>query len=301
MSLRARSGHVLMIGAAVLWGTVGLVVLRLHDDAGLSATQIACLRSVVAALALGAGLAALARRTTAGAGTTRARPGRGLVVAIGAGTAAFQTLYFAAVPMVGVAVATLLGLGLAPLFVAAGETLLLGVRHSRRVGLAVGASVAGLALLVAPGGTAGDGPWLLGCGLAALSAAGYAAVTLLTRARAGAVDTGALSAGAFAVGAVLLAPTLAGGDLPADAQSLGLLLYLGLVPSALAYAMFFTALRTVPATVSAVAVLLEPVTAALLAWVLIGERLGTAGLAGGALVLAAVAVAAMDRTVGDVT
>ena len=265
MSLRARSGHVLMIGAAVLWGTVGLVVLRLHDHADLSATQIACLRSVVAALALGAG------------------------------TAAFQTLYFAAVPMVGVAVATLLGLGLAPLFVAAGETLLLGVRHSRRVGLAVGASVAGLALLVAPGGTAGDGPWLLGCGLAALSAAGYAAVTLLTRARAGCVDAGTLSAGAFAVGAVLLAPALAGGGLPADAQSLGLLLYLGLVPSALAYAMFFTALRTVPATVSAVAVLLEPVTAALLAWVLIGERLGTAGLAGGALVLGAVAVAAMDR------
>ena len=60
-------------------------------------------------------------------------------------------------------------------------------------------------------------------------------------------------------------------------QSLGLLLYLGLVPSALAYAMFFTALRTLPATASAVAVLLEPVTAALLAWALIGERLGAAG------------------------
>src|SRR4051812_41226948 len=103
MSLRARSGHVLMIGAAVLWGTVGLVVLRLHDHAELSAMQIACLRSVVAAVALGAGLTALARRATA----ARQRPGRGLVVAIGAGTAAFQTLYFAAVPMVGVAVATL--------------------------------------------------------------------------------------------------------------------------------------------------------------------------------------------------
>jgi DME family drug/metabolite transporter len=286
MSLRARSGHVLMIGAAVLWGTVGLVVLRLHDHAGLSAAQIACLRSVVAALAL----AVVIGRTT-----THTRPGRGLVVAIGAGTAAFQTLYFAAVPMIGVAVATLLGLGLAPLFVAAGEALLLGVRHSRRVGLAVGASVAGLALLVAPGGTAGEGPWLLGCALAALSAAGYAAVTLLTRARAGAVDARALSAGAFAVGAALLSPALAGGGLPADAQSLGLLLYLGLVPSALAYAMFFSALRTVPATVSAVAVLLEPVTAALLAWMLIGERLSTAGLTGGALVLTAVAVAAMDR------
>jgi drug/metabolite transporter (DMT)-like permease len=47
---------------------------------------------------------------------------------------------------------------------------------------------------------------------------------------------------------VLLAPAPAAGDLPADAQSLGLLVYLGLVPSAPAYAMFFTALRTLPVT-----------------------------------------------------
>lgn len=287
--LRARRGHALMAGAAVLWGTVGLAVLRLHDHAGLDAAEIACLRSVVAALAL------VAWRRSAVTDRAR-RPSWRLVVAVGAGTAAFQTLYFAAVPMAGVAVATLLGLGLAPLFVAAGETLLLGVRHGRRIAAAVAASVAGLVLLVAPGGTTGDGRWTLGCALAALSAAGYAAVTLVTRARARGVDAAALSGGAFAVGAVLLAPALLGGDaLPADAESLGLLLYLGLVPSALAYAMFFTALRTLPATASAVAVLLEPVTAALLAWALIGERLSAAGLAGGALVLGAVAITAMER------
>ena len=97
-------GHALMIGAAVLWGTVGLVVLRLHDHAHLSATQIACLRSLVAARWRRLALAGPAARRAPSA----ARPGRGLVVVVGAGTAAFQTLYFAAVPMVGVAVATLL-------------------------------------------------------------------------------------------------------------------------------------------------------------------------------------------------
>jgi DME family drug/metabolite transporter len=179
--------------------------------------------------------------------------------------------------------------------VAVGETLLLGVRHGARVHLAVAVSMVGLVLLVAPGGGTGDGRWLAGCTLAALSAAGYAGVTLVLRARAGAVAAAPLSAGPFAVGAVLLAPpALAGGALDLDAEAVAVLLYLGLVPSALAYAMFFAALRTLPATASAVAVLIEPVTAALLAWALFGERLGLAGLAGGALVLAAVAVAASE-------
>ncbi|MCW3022992.1 MAG: hypothetical protein JWR30_2314, partial [Conexibacter sp.] len=41
-----------MIGAAVLWGTVGVVVLHLHDHAALSAGAIAWLRSLVAAAVL---------------------------------------------------------------------------------------------------------------------------------------------------------------------------------------------------------------------------------------------------------
>jgi len=43
----------------------------------------------------------------------------------------------------------------------------------------------------------------------------------------------------------------------------------------------------VPASAAAALTYLEPVTAALVGWVLFGERLGPAGLVGGALVLAA--------------
>ena len=58
-----------------------------------------------------------------------------------------------------------------------------------------------------------------------------------------------------------------------------MLLYLGAVPSALAYALFFTGLRTVPGAVASIVTLLEPLTATALATAFLGERLspGRAG------------------------
>ncbi|MCW3022949.1 MAG: Conserved rane protein of unknown function [Conexibacter sp.] len=295
-----------MIGAAVLWGTVGVVVLHLHDHAGLSAGAIAWLRSLVAAAVLVPAVAVGARRRRAPIATALVpSPAAGrLMLAVGAGTAAFQTAYFAAVAMVGVSVSTLISLGLTPLLVAVAESVLLGARHGRRVHVAVAASIAGLVLLVAPGSDGGHHDhWLLGCLLAALSAAGYATVTLMLRARDEATGGATLTAGTFAVGAVLLAPLALSAGQPGgwSAETIGLLVYLGLVPSALAYALFFAALRTLPATASAVASLLEPLTAAVLAWLLVGERLGAAGLIGSALVLLAVAAVASERRVTPAT
>jgi DME family drug/metabolite transporter len=305
-SLRARSGPALMIGAAVLWGTVGVAVLHLHDEAGLSAGAIAWLRSLVAAAVLLPAVALGARRRRAPIATALvpSRAAGRLMLAVGAGTAAFQTAYFAAVAMVGVSVSTLISLGLTPLLVAVAETVLLGARHGRRVHAAVAASIAGLVLLVAPGSDGGHhDQWLLGCLLAALSAVGYATVTLMLRARDEDTSGATLTAGTFAVGAVLLAPLAVGAGDPSawSLATIGLLVYLGLVPSALAYALFFAALRTLPATASAVASLLEPLTAAVLAWLLVGERLGAAGLIGSALVLLAVAAVASEGRAAPAT
>jgi DME family drug/metabolite transporter len=72
-----------------------------------------------------------------------------------------------------------------------------------------------------------------------------------------------------------------------------LLLYLGLVPSALAYGLFLTGMRSTPATVASVLTLVEPFTATILAAVLFGERLGALGLLGGALLLGAILVLAL--------
>jgi len=69
-----------------------------------------------------------------------------------------------------------------------------------------------------------------------------------------------------------------------------LILYLGLVPTALAYALYLRGLRSVPATVSAIITLLEPLGSTVLAVLLLGERLTALGLLGAALLLASMAL-----------
>ena len=74
-----------------------------------------------------------------------------------------------------------------------------------------------------------------------------------------------------------------------------LFLYLGLVPTALAYGLFTVGLRRIPATVAGITTLLEPLTAATLGVLLFGERLGVAGAVGALLLLAAIALLAVRR------
>jgi len=66
-----------------------------------------------------------------------------------------------------------------------------------------------------------------------------------------------------------------------------LLVYLGVGPTALAYILFTAGLRRVPATTAGVVSLLEPLTATTLGVIVFGESLGPAGMAGAALLLAA--------------
>jgi DME family drug/metabolite transporter len=76
----------------------------------------------------------------------------------------------------------------------------------------------------------------------------------------------------------------------------GLVLYLGWVPTALAYALFFTGLlRGVTASSAAVVAVLEPLTATALGMLVLGARLGVSELAGGGLLCAAVLVAGVRR------
>ena len=75
------------------------------------------------------------------------------------------------------------------------------------------------------------------------------------------------------------------------------ILFLGVVQVALAYACFVRGMREVPALEASLLMLIEPVLNPLWAWLLHGERVGVATLAGGAIVLAATATkVAVDTT-----
>ncbi|MGY1724455.1 EamA family transporter [Blastococcus sp. SYSU DS0533] len=186
-------------------------------------------------------------------------------------------------------IATLVALGLAPLLIAVGATLLGHGRPDAPTVIALVVALVGLVLLVGVSAGADTGTAvLLGALLAVGSALGYTVVTLA----GGGVPAGVpVTLVGFAGGALLLTPVaLATGlRLTTDPVALGVLLYLGVVPSALAYALFFTGLRSVPGAVASIVTLLEPLTATALATLLLGERLAPLALVGGLLVLAAVA------------
>jgi DME family drug/metabolite transporter len=102
----------------------------------------------------------------------------------------------------------------------------------------------------------------------------------------------------FGTAAILLTPVLAisgGGAIVADARPAVLVLYLGLLPTAVAYVLFARGLRHVQAAEATTIVLAEPVTATLLGILILGERVQGLGLAGAALVLAGLLVLAVPR------
>jgi drug/metabolite transporter, DME family len=69
-----------------------------------------------------------------------------------------------------------------------------------------------------------------------------------------------------------------------------ILLYLGCIPTALAYGLFQVGMRSLSATVVSIVTLFEPLTAAFLAWILFGERLSPFGLLGALFLVGAMAL-----------
>jgi drug/metabolite transporter, DME family len=280
-------GFLLVVIAALCWGTSGFSGRIVADRAGLGPLDIAWHRMAIGAVVLLIGFAATRRRRAAAPPLTRGTAVR--LALVGAGLAAYQFAYFAAVAAAGVSIATLVALGLAPLLIAVGAALLGHGRPDRATLVALAVALVGLVLLVGISAGADTGTTVvLGALLAVGSALGYAVVTLA----GGGVPAGVpVTLAGFVGGALLLTPlALATGlTFTADPVALGVLLYLGAVPSALAYALFFRGLRTVPGAVASIVTLLEPLTATALATAFLGERLQFWALVGGLLVLAAVA------------
>jgi len=108
----------------------------------------------------------------------------------------------------------------------------------------------------------------------------------------------------FTAGGLLLvvASSLVGGlGFTPTLGSVGLLLYLGWVPTALAYGLFFVGLRGVSATSAAVVAVLEPLTATVLGVLVLGQRLGFGGIVGAGLLCAAAVLAGLRGTAAAAT
>ena len=287
-----RRGLLLVGGAAALWGTSGLTATVAYGR-GVDPLAVSAWRMGLGAVAL---LAAFGLRSRREAGVevvvirALGRADRWRLGVAAAGLAGYQACYFIAVERAGVTIATLVALGLAPLLVAVGERLT--TRRRTRWRTIAGLALALLGLVALVGAPAATGPQVgIGAVFAVGSALGYATLTLVGGGLGTRLGSERLTIAAFVGAAVLLVPFAAtmgrlgiGGDLVV----FGALVYLGVIPTAVAYRLFFTGLPAIRATQAAMLVLLEPLVATGLALVLLGERLTLLGWSGAGLLVVAV-------------
>ncbi|WP_433791236.1 DMT family transporter [Actinoplanes sp. CA-252034] len=289
----ARLSLLQVSAAGILWGTAGVVVQVVAEHTGLGALAIGFYRLAVAAVVLLLiGLPSRRRIWAAFRGAPVA------VIAAGVGLAAYQGLYFVAVRLSGVSIATVVSLGIAPVLLSAWETLRTRQRPSTATLIASAAAVGGLVLI--GGATVEPGATAAGLGLLAAIGSGvvYAASTAISRHTTQGVEPLTLTTLSCAIGAIAILPVAAVEGLAFTPQAgpVALLLYAGAITTALAYALFYTGLRRISGSVAVVVTLLEPLTAALLAVLLIDEPLGLATMIGGLLLLGAVATLYLDAS-----
>jgi DME family drug/metabolite transporter len=302
--LSAGRGLLFVVVAAASWGTAGAAAAVLFDTSGLGPVALTFWRTAGGLVLLLAVLPLIRRREPARRTEPRRRRA-GRIAVTGVGLTVFQTGYFAGVQHTGLAVATVITLGSGPVLIALGARIWLGERLGRGGALAVAGALTGLGVLLLGDGEGPGGVRLTGVLFALLSAAGYSAITVYTRwlGRDGApADAWGTTLSSFAVCALCLLPfALLEGVLPRAEQlagSLLLMVYLAAVPTAVAYGLYFSGLAVVRAATASVIALIEPVVAAVLAVVLLGERLTAPTLAGSVVLLGAVAALVVGESSG---
>jgi drug/metabolite transporter, DME family len=293
----APSGVILVCIAGALWGTAPIAFEFVHKLTGLGAIQISDYRLAIAAVALIVALASIGRLGSLWE-AVRSRPLS--IAAIGAGVATYQALWFAAITQIGVSIATVISLGIAPVLITLWESWRARRRPPAPKVLAVAAAIAGLALVCASAsaGNISRGDPIDGLLLASGSGFFYSVTTLVSRRIAVSVLPMPLSAASSLIGALCLLPfaLLIGPSSSPDPRAILPLIYLGLVTMAVASLLFYSGLRTAHASTAAVATLLEPVTAALFAVVLLAEPLTLRAAVGIGLILIAVATMSFTAT-----
>lgn len=189
-----------------------------------------------------------------------------------------------------VANSTLLA-NLAPIFVTLAGWLIWR-RHVTRTFLAgMVVAIVGMFVLVGPNFSIG-GTRLLGDALGALTAVFYAGYFLAIKvARDSGASTARLMAWSTTITAILLLPIAVASPqpfLPAGPPGWGVLVALALVTQIMGQGLIAYAFAHLPASLSSVSLLIQPVVAALVAWQLFGEAVGPMQFLGGAVVLAGI-------------
>lgn len=276
------SGPWLILAAAALWGTTGTA--RALGPAGVDPLSVGAVRIMI-----GGSLLALAALTTRRLRVRDLAPIPTIIAA--ASIAMYQLAFFSGVAILGVALGTIIAIGSAPI-VTGLLSAIRGDPPAPRWYVATTAAVLGVTLLALPGAeTSLDVHGVL---LAMTAGAGYAFYATAAKELLRTHPPLTVMAVAFAGSAILLVPVAARTDLGwlADPRGLLVALHLGIVATALAYALFGRGLALVPTATAATLSLFEPLTATILGMMILGERLTFLQSAGAVAILAGVAIIA---------
>jgi len=284
---RSIAGAWFVLGAAVLWGTTGTA--QAFAPSGFDPKVIGALRLLIGGIAL-LGLA-LYRRELGRPGEWNWLP----LAMAGVFTASYQLCFFAAVAKTGVAVGTIVGIGSAPVIGGFLGRVFRGEKLSRRWTVATFLAIAGCCLLSLSGGDIAIDP--IGILLAVGAGAAYAAYTLMIKGLLDNHAPNAVMALVVCIGAVLLLPVLVSCDLDwlLQPRSIGVVLHLGLATMALSYWLFARGLQTVQVSTAVTLSLAEPMTAATLGIMVLGEQLNIQAFTGISLIFAGLMVMVMRR------
>jgi DME family drug/metabolite transporter len=285
-----RTAVAAVLGAAVLFGTSG-TVRELGPDSASSLT-VGAARIAIGAVVLWIVVLAGRHREPL---PTRARlaPLSPLLAIGGFGVATYTPLFFVAVDRTGVAIGTVVTIASGPFFAAGLDWRFRRIRPTVTWLQGTLVTVVGVAVLIVAvdsGGTAVD---LVGVAAALAAGLGYATYSVTTKAtmERGLGSTAALAV-PFTIGVVVvlaLSVTESSAWL-ATASGLAMALYLGVVATGLAYVLFGFGLRRLPTSTAVTLVLAEPLTAALLAVVVLDESIPWTGWVGVAVVMCGLAL-----------
>ncbi|MCP3882255.1 MAG: EamA family transporter [Sulfitobacter sp.] len=271
--------------AALLWGTTG--------TAATFAPEVSAV--AIGAVSMGVGGLLQALIALRGIVTNRVtlRQNGGMLATGALAVAIYPLAFYASMHLAGVTVGTVISIGSAPLLSALIEYCLDGQRLTRRwmTGAAVG--VAGMVLLClaeSPShtSTAQQSDVILGITLGLLAGLTYALYSWAARhlMQRGIPSRTAMGA-TFGIGGILLMPVLfaTGSPLLASINNTTVGLYMALIPMFIGYVCYGYGLARISASLATTITLLEPAVAAVLAVVIVGERLPVIGWVGIGLIL----------------
>jgi drug/metabolite transporter (DMT)-like permease len=273
--VRANPWNLAVAGIAASWGFVSVIVAGVD----LPGEALVFWRCVLAGLTLPAILLALDRLGTLVLGARRLQ-----LLGLGLLLAAHWVLFFETIKRASVAAAILL-VYTAPIFLAVLAPLLLPERRNRIGLLALTVSGPGIAL-IALAGDDGSGISAAAVATGLGAAITYALIVIWTKNIVRFVSPFTVAFWDYVIVSAVLAPFVLGSDrvLP-DASEWPAVFVLGSLLTGVLGVLYVGVLREVTAQAAGLLAYLEPLSASLLAWAILGESVGWQVAVGGLAVL----------------